>query len=111
MAKKKDEPEPKGQAGELQPYFSLLGLTARDRITGFSGVIVTVSFDLFGCAQVIIRPPANKDGKLDDAHLFDVNRLEINVSKERAMPVPSFAPLPAQHDKGPAADRPLARTV
>ena len=82
-------------------HVSLLGKTAKDRITGFQGVIITVSFDLFGCVQAIVRPPADKDGKLIDAHYFDVNRLEI-VDEKRVMPVPEFAGKPAEYKHGPA---------
>ncbi len=82
-------------------HVALLGKTAKDRVTGFQGVVITVAFDLFGCVQAVLRPAADKDGKLNDAHYFDVNRLEI-VDEKRVMPVPAFAAQPAEHKHGPA---------
>lgn len=83
-------------------HIELLGRTAKDRVTGFTGVIVTVSFDLFGCVQVVISPPVDKDGKKVDDCWFDVNRLDL-VGESRAMPVPDFAAKPQEHKHGPAA--------
>ena len=34
----------------------LLGLKVKDKVTGFTGIITSVSFDLYGCIQVIITP-------------------------------------------------------
>ena len=89
------------QSKTTQAHVDLLGKTAKDRVTGFQGVVITVAFDLFGCVQAVIRPPADKDGKLNDAHYFDVNRLEI-VDQKRVMPVPVFGATPATHSHGPS---------
>lgn len=63
---------------------------------------------MFGCIQVVIKPPVDKDGKITEGGWFDVNRVEI-VNDERVMPVPAFdtkAPkfgkTPASHTHGPA---------
>jgi len=81
-------------------HIELLGMRGKDRITGFEGVIITVAFDLFGCVQVVLRPAQDKDGKLPDAHFFDVGRVEI-TDDARVMPLPNFY-TPATHEKGPA---------
>lgn len=92
-------------------YIDMLGMNARDKVTGLTGVIVSVSFDLFGCVQAVLRPPVNKDGKLDDGHWFDVQRLEIDEKSKRVMDPPTFsesaefAATPAKHKHGPA-DKP-----
>jgi hypothetical protein len=95
-------------------HIDLLGRTAKDRVTGFTGVVVTISFDLFGCVQAILSPPVNKDGKKEDGHWFDVNRLELQ-GKSRKMPVPEFGDAPAEfgatpqtHSHGPA-EKPAGR--
>ena len=82
-------------------YIDLLGRTAKDRVTGFSGVVASISFDLYGCVQAVLTPPIDKDGKPQDGRWFDVNRLEMQGA-ERVMPVPMFAAKPANHDHGPA---------
>lgn len=57
-------------------HLSILGHTATDKVTGMSGVITEVDYDLFGCIQAWIQPLA-KDGKLPEKQRFDVNRLII----------------------------------
>ena len=87
----------------LQKHVDLLGQHARDKVTGFVGVVDSISFDLYGCVQAVVRPPA-KDGEVKDGRWFDVHRLVI-LDKPRAMPVPSFPQLASAdgtHTKGPA---------
>lgn len=85
----------------LEGYVQLLGLTAKDKVTGCVGVISSVSFDLYGCVQVVVAPGVDKDGKLKDNYLFDVHRMEL-LPEERKMPVPDFPAIPSEHKKGPA---------
>ena len=40
----------------------LLGLQVRDKVTGFAGVCESVSYDLYGCIQGVVRPPASTNG-------------------------------------------------
>lgn len=58
----------------------LLGCKARDRVTGFEGVITTIGFDLVGCVQAVITPPASVEKQ--EQRWLDVSRLEIG---ERVM--------------------------
>lgn len=91
----------------IQEAIDMLGLKARDKVTGFTGVITTCGFDLFGCITVILSPPADAEGKLADGRWFDINRLD--VTDERVMPVPQFeayAKPVLQYDRG-AAEKPL----
>lgn len=88
-------------------HLDLLGKTAKDRVTGLTGTVTSISFDLFGCVQAVISPPVDKDGKCVDGRWLDVNRLEI-LDEKRAMPVPEFdkkpkfGATPATHAHGPA---------
>ena len=82
----------------------LLGRRARDRVTGFEGIIDSVGFDLYGCVQATVRPPLDKDEKLRDACWFDVQRLEL-LPDPRVMPIPnSFSAeiAPESYERGPA---------
>lgn len=73
----------------IKTHLNLLGMKVEDRVTGFKGVLVSVSFDLYGCIQAVVNPGLDKDGKLDDAKWFDVNRL-IVTSAEPVMNRPNF---------------------
>ena len=76
----------------MKEYFKYLGHKVKDRVTGFTGIATTLSFDLYGCVQAVVSQEKNvKDGeqKLGDNHWFDVKRLEI-LSEEPVMPLPSF---------------------
>lgn len=91
------------------PHIELLGKTARDRVTGFSGTVSSVSFDLYGCIQAALTPPLDKDGNLVDGRWFDINRLEV-TNENRVMPLPTwegpkFGATPQTHTHGPA-DKP-----
>jgi len=91
-----------------QSHIDLLGRKAKDRVTGFAGTVTSVSFDLYGCIQVALSPPIDKDGKFQDGRWVDIHRLEMDGG-ERVMPVPAFASgapkfgaTPTTHSHGPA---------
>jgi hypothetical protein len=77
----------------MQEHLKILGLAARDVVTGFAGIVVSVSFDLAGCVQALIVPGIDKDGKIRDACWYDSKRLFF-LSKEPVMNVPTFEAIP-----------------
>lgn len=92
----------------MNKHLDLLGKKVKDKVTGFSGVVSSVSFDLYGCVQATICPGMDKEGKLKDAHWFDVSRLEV-LSKSPVMERPDFQTGPASEGlKGPA-EKPVPR--
>lgn len=54
-----------------------LGKKAKDKITGFEGIITSKHIYLFGCAQYALTPSVDKDGKCQDTKYFDEGRLQI----------------------------------
>lgn len=100
--KKKDLPM---SSSLIDNTIALLGLRATDKVTGFQGVISSVGFDLYGCVVAILTPPI-AEGKHQDGHWFDVQRLEVGT--ERVMAVPAFSTIarePAEYSHG-AAEKP-----
>ena len=86
----------------MNKHLQLLGMKVEDRVTGFKGVVASVSFDLYGCIQAVVNPGLTKEGKLGDSQWFDVNRLQVKSSKP-VMKVPDFVTGPqADGDQGPA---------
>lgn len=81
---------------ECKKHIELLGIKATDAVTGFEGVITTMSFDLYGCVQAVVTPPIDKDGKLKDGKWFDVTRLKLS-DEPPVMELPDF-------DKGYVAE-------
>ena len=53
-----------------------LGVTVRDRITGFTGVVTGFGTYLTGCDQFLVSPPAKDTGEYVDGHWLDDIRLE-----------------------------------
>ena len=53
----------------------ILGRTYEDIITKFKGVAVGRTEYISGCTQVLLQPPAKKDGKRPDGEWFDEQRL------------------------------------
>ena len=83
-------------------HINLLGQKVRCKTTGISGVVTSVSFDLYGCIQAVVQPPANADNTVPAGVWCDVNRLEI--SGGRVMNTPNFDhQIIADGDHGPAA--------
>jgi hypothetical protein len=87
----------------IKETIDLLGRKAKDRVTGFTGVITSVCFDLYGCVQCAVNAPAKEGEELKSGHWFDVGRLE--VTGKPVIDVPDFdarGNKPATYDKGPA---------
>ena len=53
-----------------------LGQKAKDKITGFEGILVGRITYLTGCDQYGLSPPA-KDGKVNDTQWFDEGRIVV----------------------------------
>ena len=86
----------------MQEHISLLGMKAKDKVTGFKGVITTMSFDLYGCIQAAVTPSVDSNGKIPEGRWFDVTRLKIK-GKTPVMQQPNFAAgYVAEGRKGPA---------
>jgi hypothetical protein len=82
----------------MQMFIDILGFTVRDKVTGFVGIATSIGFDLYGCIQVVVHPPVDdkKPTEIADGRWFDFHRLEV-TSKDRVMPLPSFAGVPASN--------------
>lgn len=67
----------------------------RDKVTGFTGVVLGKTEYATGCTQYGVCPnKLNSDGRVPDWHWFDGNRLEkldgsIDIKKESGGPCPS----------------------
>lgn len=90
----------------------LLGLKVRDKVTGFSGIVMTVAYDLPGCIQAVVTPPADEKGEYKDGKWLDVARLEVldpvpvmEVPGDRFR-VPRAAEAPTPTRTHGAADKP-----
>lgn len=86
---------------------NLLGKRVTDVVTGFSGIVTSICFDLYGCIQATIHPGIGEDGKMREQHWFDISRLRIE-SDEPVMNRPDFDWTPqivADGGKG-AAEKP-----
>ena len=89
-------------------HLGMLGKTARDKVTGFSGVVVSVAFDLYGCVTALIHPGLDKDGGMREQQWFDVSRL-IPGAFSVMQPPDFFVGDIAEGKKGPAAKPPSGK--
>ena len=78
---------------KTENHLNLLGMEVKDKVTKSSGVVSSVSYDLYGCIQALITPPVAADGKRENSHWYDVNRLTI-TGKKPVMKVPDFIKIP-----------------
>lgn len=77
-----------------------LGKKARDRITGFEGVITGRAQYLTGCDQYVLTPSV-KDGSYQASQWFDEGRLEITGAGIDAASVAGPRPGGPQRDAPP----------
>lgn len=66
----------------MQNAIKKLGWKAKDKVTGFTGIITHVGIDISGCLQAIVKPAVIKDKdtglqKEADGVWYDVARLEL----------------------------------
>lgn len=70
-----------------------LGDKVKDTVTGYVGIIVSVSFWLNGCVQCGVKAPIDKDGKVLEAEWFDDQQLElVKAERKRATPEETGGP-------------------
>lgn len=69
--------EKSATAAAAANYLELLGLKVKDRVTGFTGIAESISWDLYGCIQAVVRPPVDDKGAMPDGKWIDVLRLEV----------------------------------
>lgn len=68
----------------------LLGHKVKDRVSGFIGIVVSVSYDLSGCIQAYLTPQVAKHAeKRGEGCWVDTKRLE-RISTRPTMPMPAF---------------------
>jgi len=91
------------EAAVVMNHIGKLGFEAKDKITGFKGVIDSLNLDLYGCIQYSIKPTGmQKDGSLYDAYWFDVSRVDV-IGKKPLMDAPKYSEgYVAEGKKGPA---------
>ena len=54
-----------------------LGQKAKDKVTGFKGILIGRCQYLTGCDQYGIVPAVGKDGKTGDVQWFDEGRIQV----------------------------------
>lgn len=85
----------------INRHLAMLGMKVQDKVTGFRGVVTSISIDLYGCIQALVHPGMDKEKMLDQAW-FDVGRLSV-VGKAPVMERPNHEYGPqAEGKKGPA---------
>ena len=86
----------------IQESLGYLGMTVKDRVTGFSGMVSSVTFDAYGCIQAFVTPRM-VEAKLGDGHWFDLSRLMLG---DRVMVAPTFGATIESIPGGNALPRP-----
>ena len=89
----------------IEKHIETLGKPVQDKVTGLSGIVTSVSFDLYGCVQAVITPYAD-GSKLNDSMWLDVTRLKI-TSEERVMDLPDYSKGYIAEGRKGCAEKPL----
>lgn len=78
----------------MKEHLKLLGLTVQDMVTGFTGVVVCISFDLYGCVQAVVQPGVDSNKGTPEGRWFDTKRLKPKAGTKPVMAVPTFESVP-----------------
>lgn len=90
---------------EALNHINNLGRKATDKVTGITGVISSVSFDLYGCIQYLVTPQAKEGREQGESYWLDVVRLDVH--DYRVMDTPNYDQgYVAEGNKG-FADKPV----
>jgi hypothetical protein len=90
---------------KIKKHLKLLGMEVEDKVTGFKGVVSSISFDLYGCIQCVITPKVDKEGQTKQGQWFDIARIELK-SDIPVMDCPNFDLAPIAEGKKGAAEKP-----
>jgi len=87
----------------IKKHLDLLGHELKDKVSDFKGVVISMSFDLYGCIQADVRPTfLDEKGLTQSGIWMDVSRLIVK-SKKPLMEAPDFEwGEVAEGKKGPA---------
>ncbi len=97
--------EKDAMSNKAQQHINKLGFQAKEVLTGMTGVITSVSFDINGCIQCVLQPPMKED-KIPDGKWFDIARLEI-TSDAPIFKSPNYVEGAVAEGKSGAVDKPL----
>ncbi len=73
----------------MEKALEMLGKRVVDKVTGARGVVTSVSFDLYGCCQLLVNPGVDDAGKIREQNWFDYARITV-VDTVPVMDQPSF---------------------
>lgn len=80
-----------------RPTNLTLGCVAKDKISGFTGVVIAITEWLNGCQRITLQPQELKDGKPIDNFTFDAEQVEVVTPIEAPQPKktggPSITPM------------------
>lgn len=64
------------------------GDRVKDKVTGAAGIVIARSEWLNGCVQFAVKPPADKNGKMEDSFWVDADQLRVmKKAAVQAMPI------------------------
>lgn len=74
-----------------------IGSKAKDRISGFVGIVVAITYWLNGCVRITIAPQELREGKPIESQTFDQEQVQLVELPAIAAPTvqiggPSIAP-------------------
>ena len=86
----------------MKNALKILGCKAKDVVTGASGVVTSVSFDLYGCIMVWLTPSEQaKQKEKAEGSWYDFKRIEVSGKPVMKQPDFVLGTEPGPEAKGP----------
>ena len=75
----------------IKKHLEMLGHEVKDKVSDYRGVVISISFDLYGCIQADVRPKEllKDDGTLKPGMWLDIARL-VKTTSIPLMDQPNF---------------------
>lgn len=67
----------------MQPFKYDFGVTVKDTITEFEGIVTGALQYISGCSQYLVQGKIGKDGEKKEPHWIDEQRLELVAGKKK----------------------------
>ena len=80
-----------------------LGDEARDKVTGYKGIVVCISEWISGCRRISIQTPGLHEGKPIQSQCFDAEQVELVEPEVAKVSKPSGGPHDAPTQHAPAS--------
>jgi hypothetical protein len=89
----------------MKKHIGLLGHKVSDPVTGITGIVSSISFDVSGCIQAAVRISPKKEGGIGESFWIDTKQLK-RLTKTPVVKAATFDIIPGSQMKPAISSHP-----